>query len=67
MDVFEAEPLRGVDHPLLTMRNVISMPHMGYVNWQEYEVLFGEALASIAGFFAGSPQHIANPQVLATR
>jgi D-3-phosphoglycerate dehydrogenase / 2-oxoglutarate reductase len=65
VDVFEAEPVGTLDHPLLRMSNVICMPHMGYVNWQEYEILFGDALESIAKFFAGTPQNIANPGALA--
>jgi D-3-phosphoglycerate dehydrogenase len=65
VDVFETEPVPRGDHPLLGMSNVICMPHMGYVNWQEYEILFGEALDSIASFFAGKPKHVATPEVLA--
>ncbi len=65
VDVFETEPVDVGDHPLLRMHNVICMPHMGYVNWQEYETLFGEAFASIADFFAGKPKNITNPEVLA--
>ena len=63
VDVFETEPVDDGSHPLLGMENVICMPHMGYVNWQEYETLFGDALDSIAGFFAGTPRNIANPRV----
>ena len=63
--MFESEPVTGGEHPLLGMRNVICMPHMGYVNWQEYETLFGEAFDSIADFFGGKPKNIANPEVLA--
>ena len=65
LDVFETEPVDVGDHPLLRMHNVICMPHMGYVNWQEYETLFREAFASIADFFAGQPKNITNPEVLA--
>lgn len=63
VDVFEREPVPA-DEPLPAMRNVIALPHMGYVNRQEYETLFGDALASIAEFFAGRPRCIANAGVL---
>ena len=65
VDVFETEPVGTREHPLLRMSNVICMPHMGYVNWQEYEILFGDALESVAKFFAGAPANIANPEALA--
>ncbi|HCW76475.1 MAG TPA: 3-phosphoglycerate dehydrogenase, partial [Candidatus Marinimicrobia bacterium] len=31
IDVYEEEPLRNTDHPLLRMDNVICTPHIGYV------------------------------------
>ena len=64
-DVFETEPVVRGSTPLLEMENFIGSPHMGYVNWQEYETLFGEALENIRLFFEGKPQNIANPEVLA--
>jgi D-3-phosphoglycerate dehydrogenase len=64
VDVFDKEPVER-NHPLLNMSNVLCMPHMGYVNWQEYETLFADAFESIAAFFEGRPRNVANPEVLA--
>ena len=32
VDVYEEEPLRDANHPLLTMAKVVCTPHIGYVN-----------------------------------
>src|SRR5262249_28799419 len=40
VDVFEQEPLRDRDHPLLSMANVVCTPHIGYVTHDEYEIQF---------------------------
>ncbi len=36
VDVFEAEPVRDPNHPLLRLSNVIATPHIGYVTTDEY-------------------------------
>jgi D-3-phosphoglycerate dehydrogenase len=64
LDVFENEPASPQAEPLLAMKNVLAMPHMGYVNRQEYEALFEDALQNIASFFAGTPRNITNREVL---
>ena len=38
VDVFEKEPLRDTDDPLLNMDNVVATPHIGYVSRDEYEI-----------------------------
>src|SRR4029078_7222875 len=40
VDVYEKEPLRDVNDPLLTMDNVVATPHLGYVTRDEYEIQF---------------------------
>ena len=64
IDVFGDEPVLDPAHPLLSSDRIIATPHMGYVNRQEYEVLFGDAFQNIAAFFAGRPINIANEEVL---
>ena len=61
MDVYEEEPV--VDHPLLHMDNVICTPHLGYVEKDGYELLFGGAFDLLLAFAAGKPANIINPQV----
>jgi len=39
VDVYEEEPLRDPNHPLLTMDNVVCTPHIGYVTRVRHSVL----------------------------
>jgi D-3-phosphoglycerate dehydrogenase len=64
VDVYEHEPLRDVDDPLLTMNNVICTPHIGYVTRDEWELQFSEVFDQINTFAAGAPTNVVNPAVL---
>jgi len=64
VDVFEDEPLRDPNHPLLRMPNVVCTPHIGYVTRDEYELQFSDVFDQIVAFAAGSPINVVNPAVL---
>jgi D-3-phosphoglycerate dehydrogenase len=64
VDVYEEEPLRDVDHPLLRMENVVCTPHIGYVSRDEYEIQFADIFDQILAYAAGVPSHVVNPAVL---
>ena len=64
VDVFEDEPLRDTDHPLLNMDNVVCTPHIGYVTVEEYETQFSDIFDQIIAYDAGSPINVINPDVL---
>ncbi|HXP72842.1 MAG TPA: D-2-hydroxyacid dehydrogenase family protein [Stellaceae bacterium] len=64
VDVFEQEPLRDLDHPLLRMENVVATPHIGYVSRDEYEIQFSDIFDQIAAYAAGRPINVVNPDVL---
>lgn len=64
VDVYEEEPVRDVQHPLLGMSNVVCTPHIGYVTRDEYEVQFSDVFDQIAAYCAGNPVHVVNPEVL---
>jgi D-3-phosphoglycerate dehydrogenase len=64
VDVYEDEPVVDTDHPLLTMRNVVCTPHIGYVTADEYEIQFAEIFDQIAAYCAGAPINVVNPIVL---
>ncbi|HEY4940928.1 MAG TPA: D-2-hydroxyacid dehydrogenase family protein [Rhizomicrobium sp.] len=64
VDVFEQEPLRDPDHPLLKLANVIATPHIGYVTKDEYELQFADIFDQIVAYAAGAPINVVNPQVL---
>jgi D-3-phosphoglycerate dehydrogenase len=63
VDVYEHEPLRDPDDPLLRMDNVICTPHIGYVTREEYDLQFGEIFDQINAFAAGAPTNVVNPAV----
>jgi D-3-phosphoglycerate dehydrogenase len=64
IDVYEDEPLRDTQHPLLTMSNVVCTPHIGYVSREEYEVQFTDIFDQIVAYAAGAPINVVNPDVL---
>ncbi|WP_236173553.1 D-2-hydroxyacid dehydrogenase family protein [Pseudomonas pseudonitroreducens] len=64
VDVFEQEPLLGVDNPLLNHPRALCTPHLGYVEKNGYELYFGDAFDNLLAFFAGAPKSVANPQAL---
>jgi D-3-phosphoglycerate dehydrogenase / 2-oxoglutarate reductase len=63
VDVYEDEPLRDSGHPLLTMDNVVSTPHIGYVTRDEYEIQFSDIFDQINAYAAGNPINVVNPKV----
>jgi D-3-phosphoglycerate dehydrogenase len=67
VDVYEKEPLRDVNDPLLTMDNVVCTPHIGYVSRDEYELQFADIFDQIVAYAAGTPIHVVNPQAIGKR
>jgi D-3-phosphoglycerate dehydrogenase len=67
VDVYEQEPLRDVNDPLLTMSNVVCTPHLGYVSRDEYEIQFTDIFDQITAYAAGAPTNVVNPDVLGRR
>jgi D-3-phosphoglycerate dehydrogenase len=66
LDVYEQEPVLDVDHPLLSMSNVVCTPHIGYVTRDEYEIQFSDIFDQILAYAAGKPINVVNPEVLGT-
>ena len=64
VDVYEEEPVRNADHPLLGMDNVVATPHIGYVTRDEYEIQFSDIFDQIVAFAKGTPINVVNPDVL---
>ena len=65
VDVYEEEPLRDPQHPLLRLTNVVCTPHIGYVTRDEYEIQFADIFDQINAYAAGAPINVVNPGVLA--
>jgi gluconate 2-dehydrogenase len=66
LDVFEREPL-PVDSPLLTLPNVVALPHIGSATHETRYEMARIAVDNIIAALAGEPQNVANPAVLAGR
>ncbi|RJF68258.1 D-2-hydroxyacid dehydrogenase family protein [Rhodopseudomonas palustris] len=64
VDVFDTEPLRDPDDPLLTLPNVVATPHIGYVTRDEYELQFSDIFDQIVAYAAGEPSNVVNPAAL---
>jgi D-3-phosphoglycerate dehydrogenase len=64
VDVFEEEPLRDPNHPLLRMGNVVCTPHIGYVTRDEYEIQFADVFDQIVAYAERRPINVVNPAVL---
>ncbi len=67
VDVFEDEPVRDPDLPLLRFEQVVATPHIGYVTREEYETQFIDIFDQIIAFAAGRPINVVNPEVLQAR
>jgi D-3-phosphoglycerate dehydrogenase len=59
--VYEDEPV--VDHPFLSKPNVLCTPHLGWAEWENFELYFREAFEQIVAYERGLPLRLANPQV----
>jgi D-3-phosphoglycerate dehydrogenase len=55
VDVYEEEPVMGGDHPFLGMPNVVCTPHLGWAEWDNFELYFREAFEQIVAYAAGQP------------
>jgi D-3-phosphoglycerate dehydrogenase / 2-oxoglutarate reductase len=64
VDVFEEEPIRDSNFPLLRLEQVVATPHIGYVTREEYETQFIDIFDQIVAFAAGWPINVVNPDVL---
>jgi len=64
VDVYEEEPLRDANHPLLTMDNVVCTPHIGYVTRDEFDIQFSDVFDQIVAYAEGRPINVVNPAVL---
>jgi D-3-phosphoglycerate dehydrogenase / 2-oxoglutarate reductase len=63
VDVYEEEPVTGGNHPLLAMPNALCLPHLGWAEWDNFELYFSEAFEQIVAFENGAPMRLANPDV----
>jgi D-3-phosphoglycerate dehydrogenase len=65
VDVYEQEPVMNGNHPFLKMDNVLCLPHLGWAEWDNFELYFREAFEQIVAFEQGKPLRLGNPAVKA--
>ena len=63
VDVYEEEPVIGGNHPLLKMPNALCVPHIGWAEWNNFELYFSEAFEQIVAYEKGEKLRLANPDV----
>jgi D-3-phosphoglycerate dehydrogenase / 2-oxoglutarate reductase len=61
VDVYEHEPV--TEHPFLLMPNVLCTPHLGWAEWDNFELYFRETFEQIVAYEQRLPLRLANPQV----
>ncbi len=61
VDVYEQEPVTGGDHPFLSMPNVLCTPHLGWAEWDNFELYFSEAFEQIVAYAHHAPLRLAAP------
>jgi D-3-phosphoglycerate dehydrogenase len=66
VDVYEDEPVVGAKHPLLAMDNAICVPHLGYVELDGLEHMYGTIFDQVLAYGAGKPINVLNPEAQAT-
>jgi glyoxylate/hydroxypyruvate/2-ketogluconate reductase len=66
LDVFDKEPLPA-DSPLLSMKNVVALPHIGSATHETRYAMAQLAVDNIIAAFAGKPQNVVNPSVVTNR
>ncbi len=67
VDVYEHEPITDGNHPLLKMPNALCVPHLGWAEWDNFDLYFGEAFEQIVAYEKGGNLRLANPDVRARR
>ena len=67
VDVYEQEPIVGGNHPFLKMPNVLCTPHLGWAEWDNFELYFKEAFEQIVAYASGGALRLANPDVAVRR
>ena len=63
VDVYEQEPILHGDHPFLSMPNVICTPHLGWAEWENFDLYYSEAFDQIVAYTKGEDMRLANPEV----
>lgn len=64
VDVYDTEPMRDTNNPLLNHPNVLPTPHIGYVTEDEFDLQFSDIFDQINAYAEGAPINMINPEAL---
>ena len=67
VDVYEAEPVTGANHPLLKLNNALCTPHLGYAERSSYEGMYSVAVEQLLAFADGKAIDVINPEAVGKR
>jgi D-3-phosphoglycerate dehydrogenase / 2-oxoglutarate reductase len=59
VDVYEEEPVTGGNHPFLSMPNLLCTPHLGWAEWDNFELYFRECFEQIVAYTKEMPIRLA--------
>jgi D-3-phosphoglycerate dehydrogenase len=59
VDVYDEEPVIGGNHPLLKLPNVLCTPHLGWAEWDTFELYFCECFEQIVNYAEGRTLRLA--------
>ena len=59
VDVYEQEPILNGEHSFLSMSNVLCTPHLGWAEWDNFELYFRECFEQIVAFARGGAMRLA--------
>ena len=63
LDVYEDEPVTDPNYPLLRLPNALCVPHIGWTEWDNFELYFTECFEQIVAYEKGEKLRLANPDV----
>jgi D-3-phosphoglycerate dehydrogenase / 2-oxoglutarate reductase len=59
VDVYEEEPVTAGNHSFLSMSNVLCTPHLGWAEWDNFELYFRECFEQILAYAQGASMRLA--------
>ena len=62
VDVYDEEPIIGGNHPFLSMDNVLCTPHLGWAEWDNFELYFSECFEQILAYAKGAPMRLVDTE-----
>ena len=61
VDVYDVEPAKPADEPLLNLPNALCTPHIGFATEEELDLQFGDIFDQVTAYTHAAPIHVINP------